>query len=70
MFSDFEPFHCHKAIPCFDQPDIRGVMNLTMFVPEQWIAIGNGLVREESVRGGKNFSDILDRIPHGKDFAD
>lgn len=69
LYTQFEPFYAHKAFPVFDQPDIRAIIELTTFVPEKWVSIGNGASREESVRGSKSFDDVISKIPHGKDFA-
>jgi len=45
------------------------VIELTTFVPEKWTAIGNGASRSESVRGGKNFEEIIKHVPHGEEFS-
>ena len=41
VYSHAEPFHAHKFIPCFDQPDIKAVYDLTVISPDDWIVIAN-----------------------------
>lgn len=43
LFSHLEPFFCHRIFPCFDQPDIKAPLTLSVHCPsEEWVAIGNG----------------------------
>ena len=56
IYSQFEPFHCHRAFPCFDQPDIKAKMTLMTLTPLDWISISNGI---ESVTAKKSDDESL-----------
>ena len=46
IFSHLEPFFCHRFMPCFDQPDLRAPLSLTVTSPDkQWLVIANGKER-------------------------
>ncbi len=53
LYSLFVPARAHRAIPCFDQPDIKARVSLTLDIPAGWQAVANGaeLSREDS--GGR-----------------
>mmetsp|Transcript_19659 Transcript_19659/g.30348 ORF Transcript_19659/g.30348 Transcript_19659/m.30348 type:complete len:155 (+) Transcript_19659:256-720(+) len=34
-------FHCWAVFPCFDQPDIKAVFNLTVLTKEDWVVATN-----------------------------
>ena len=41
VYSNFEPYSAHRMFPCFDQPDIKATLKLSVEIPEDWIAISN-----------------------------
>jgi aminopeptidase N len=41
LYSLFVPARAHHAIPCFDQPDIKGRFTVNMQVPPGWVAFAN-----------------------------
>jgi len=43
VYTQFEAFHCHRAFPSFDQPDLRATLKLKTLSPEDWNVISNGL---------------------------
>ena len=47
-YTNFEPDFCHKWFPCFDQPDIKGSLQLNSLVPKEWTVIANEFVKEKS----------------------
>jgi aminopeptidase N len=47
MYTLFVPARARLAFPCFDQPDLKARYTLTLDVPREWEALGNG---EESSR--------------------
>ena len=60
LFTDFEPFECHRLFPCFDQPDLRASMDLSVAASKTWTVSANAPCRlskakEYSIseRGGK-----------------
>lgn len=42
LYSLFVPARAHRAIPCFDQPDIKARVSLTLEIPKGWQAVANG----------------------------
>ncbi|MCO4784147.1 MAG: aminopeptidase N [Candidatus Cloacimonetes bacterium] len=52
-FSDLEPFECHKIFPCFDQPDLKAIFHLNVFVPKAFAAISNTTVQKEQIEGDR-----------------
>jgi aminopeptidase N len=49
LYSLFVPARASHAFPCFDQPDIKAALSLTLQIPSGWVAIANGpeIGREE-----------------------
>lgn len=43
MYSQFEAFHCFRVFPCFDQPNLKAKMTLTVTCPKTWQAASNGI---------------------------
>jgi aminopeptidase N len=41
LFTHFEPFDAHRVFACFDQPDLKGVFELTVRAPAGWSVIAN-----------------------------
>ena len=41
IYSDNEPQSCHKAFPCFDQPDMKASYRLLAVVPKHWNVFSN-----------------------------
>jgi aminopeptidase N len=50
LYSLFVPARASQVFPCFDQPDIKGSLSLTLELPEPWVAMSNApeIVRETS----------------------
>jgi aminopeptidase N len=48
IYSNFEPYHAHLMLPCFDQPDLKAPLELTVEAPSDWEVISNTLEREKS----------------------
>ncbi len=42
FYALFVPDRARTAIPCFDQPDLKGRFAVTMEVPESWSGVANG----------------------------
>lgn len=50
IYTDFEPYQAHELFPCFDQPDLKAELTLSIAAPTDWIVIGNErAAREEKV---------------------
>ena len=41
LYSLFVPARASQAFPCFDQPDIKGSLSLTLELPSAWSAVSN-----------------------------
>ncbi len=39
LYTQFQPFDANKFMPCFDQPDLRATLALTVNAPERWKVI-------------------------------
>ncbi len=48
LHTQFEPFDAHRVFACFDQPDLKAPLSLTVTAPEQWVVVANGPVVERS----------------------
>ena len=42
LFTVFVPAYARRAIPCFDQPDLKGRWTLTLDHPAAWQSVANG----------------------------
>ena len=47
-YTKFEPFHCNKVFPCFDQPDLKASLSLYVAHPSHWSAYSGTF--EQSIR--------------------
>lgn len=47
-YTDFEPYDANRFFPCFDQPDLRASLSLTVEAPKKWVVIANE--RETAVK--------------------
>jgi aminopeptidase N len=52
VYTDLEPADAHRVFPCFDQPDIKGVFEIAVRVPQDWT-----VVSAEPGRAGKASDD-------------
>jgi aminopeptidase N len=41
LYTQFEPYECHLAVPVFDQPDIKATFSLTLVGPQEWVLLSN-----------------------------
>ena len=41
LYSLFVPARASQAFPCFDQPDIKASLSLTLEIPSDWVALAN-----------------------------
>lgn len=41
LFTQFEAAYAHTVFPCFDQPDLKAVLELCVIAPQEWRVIGN-----------------------------
>jgi aminopeptidase N len=39
LYTQFSPFQANRMFPCFDQPNIKGLFDLTVKAPQSWVVI-------------------------------
>lgn len=44
LYSQFEPFAANRFLPCFDQPDLKAVLKLTVAAPADWVVVSNSTI--------------------------
>ena len=52
VYTHFEPFDAHKVLACFDQPDLKAGVSMSVTAPSAWRVCGNGRVLRTEPRGG------------------
>jgi aminopeptidase N len=53
LYSLFVPARASHAFPCFDQPDIKASLSLSLEVPSSWVAVSNAAEIERNVSGDR-----------------
>lgn len=53
LYTLFVPNRAHSVFPCFDQPNIKAVYNLSLTVPAQWKAVSNSPVIDDKTIGNE-----------------
>ena len=51
LYTHFEPFDAHKVFACFDQPDLKGPLTVTVRAPVAWEVCGNARVLSRDDHG-------------------
>jgi aminopeptidase N len=51
LHSQFEPFDAHLVYPCFDQPDLKAVFDLSVDAPAGWVVVSNERCTEQPAEG-------------------
>jgi aminopeptidase N len=54
LYTLLVPSDAHALFPCFDQPDLKARLTLTLTVPSGWNAIGNGLAMSTERSEGRS----------------
>ncbi|MBK1789406.1 aminopeptidase N [Prauserella cavernicola] len=47
LHTKFEPFAAHKVFACFDQPDLKATVDLTVVADDQWVVVSNTDAEEQ-----------------------
>ncbi len=77
LYSLFVPARASQAFPCFDQPDIKGSLSLSLEIPAAWAAVSNapeigretaGRSRDGAVRPDGGAADISVRLRRRASF--
>ncbi|WP_284617638.1 M1 family aminopeptidase [Aquabacterium humicola] len=53
LFTVFVPAQARRAIPCFDQPDLKARWSITLEHPAPWLSVANGAELERVVVGDR-----------------
>ncbi|NDD91934.1 aminopeptidase N, partial [bacterium] len=53
LYSNSEPYDANRIFPCFDQPDLKAVYELTVEAPADWAVISNTPEREVTTFDGR-----------------
>jgi aminopeptidase N len=53
LYTWFVPAHARRAIPCFDQPDLKGRWAVSLEHPAQWLSVANGAERDRQTTGDR-----------------
>lgn len=51
LYTDFEPYFANRYFPCFDQPDLKAKMKLTVTAPEDWSVVSTTIEESKSSKG-------------------
>lgn len=55
LYTLLVPDRARTLFPCFDQPDLKASFELSLTLPEEWVAVSNsGVKRSHSVDGGQH----------------
>jgi aminopeptidase N len=58
------PDKSRYLFPCFDQPDLKGVFNLKLTIPEKWECVANSsVVKQVSAKGGMTQYTFAPTLP-------
>ncbi len=58
MYTLFVPGNAHTAFPCFDQPDMKAVFELSLTIPKGWEALSNAkMTKKDDEKGIIRFAE-------------
>lgn len=63
LYTLFVPARAHRAFPCFDQPDLKARLTLTLDLPAGWQAVANGAEIGREVRGDREVVRFAETHP-------
>jgi aminopeptidase N len=61
LYTQFEPFDAHRMFACFDQPDLKGRLGLSVIAPEDWEVVSNGACA--GAEGGRRRFETTPPVP-------
>ena len=62
-YTQFEAFNCHRAFPCFDQPDMRAVLGVKTLSPKDWTIVSVGLETGSYFPDAEGYSKVAEGVP-------
>ena len=63
LYTHFEPYDAHRLLPCFDQPDIKASLDLTVTAPSEWEVAANYPVIDSSDAGDGRTRHVFTETP-------
>ncbi|MFB0497479.1 aminopeptidase N [Mucilaginibacter sp. OAE612] len=51
LYALFVPDHARSVFPCFDQPDLKAIFQLSLRVPAGWKVLANGILKDSLAEG-------------------
>lgn len=63
LYTLFVPDKASTAFPCFDQPNIKAVYELSLSIPSAWKAIANYPLSETRIEGNQTFYSFEPTLP-------
>ena len=63
LYTLLVPALARTVFPAFDQPDLKAVFSLRLDIPEKWVAVSDGSLREETVAEGRKMLVFNDTKP-------
>ena len=59
LYTQMEPYDCHRLLPCFDQPDIKAILKLKVLAPKEWRVLANAYEKNISeFKSNENLSQF------------
>lgn len=56
LFTYFAPYFANRAFPCFDQPNLKATMKLTVVAPSKWRVLSNENPNSPELYNHKQYS--------------
>ena len=63
LYTHFEPYDAHRLLPCFDQPDIKASLDLTVTAPSEWEVAANYPVVSSTDAGEGRTTHVFTETP-------
>ncbi|MCB0350835.1 MAG: aminopeptidase N [Bdellovibrionales bacterium] len=63
MYTDFEPYDASRFAPFFDQPDIKGTLELTVKAPLRWQVVSNTMETKFEKSGAESLWVFSKTVP-------
>jgi aminopeptidase N len=63
LYTLFVPARAHRAFPCFDQPDLKAAVSLTLDIPAAWQAVANGAALSTTSNGPRTRVRFAETLP-------
>lgn len=63
LYTLFVPARAHRAFPCFDQPDLKARVALSLALPGEWSVVANGAEAARETREGRLHVRFVETAP-------